>query len=228
MKTIAQLPTIEEAHLLRMILAEEGIEAVVLDEGMGGHFLGPGSVFADFRVQVAEEQVERARPFVEQFTERESKPEPESQAAAAPVGSAKRGIPLRLFQTLSLVALLLHFVNRQVLHAQAMSVTQELRLSLDALAAYPSVVAFLGRFGLVWEVIYGAALLGFAALWRRARVCFLIAWIWSAVYIAAAGPDATHGIPYLISFFAELLGVFLLGVSFCQPAAEHFGSKSKK
>ena len=76
MKTIAHLSSVEEAHLLRATLAEEGIEALVLDEGAGGHFLGTSSVFADIRVQVMEEQEELARPLVEQFTGRPATPAP--------------------------------------------------------------------------------------------------------------------------------------------------------
>ena len=228
MRTIAQLPTIEEAHVLRTMLAEEGIEAVVLDEGMGGHFLGPGSVFAEFRVQVAEEHVELARPFVVQFTSGANTPDLDAPTTAATAGAPQRGIPVRLFQILSVVTFLLHFVNNQILQSQDFSVTQEIRQSLDALAGYPSAAAFIGRFGLVWEVIYGAALLGFAALWRRARVCFVIGWIWSAVGIAVSGPSTMHGFPAVLAGFECLMGVFLLGVSCCPPAAEHFGSRVKR
>lgn len=228
MKTIAQLPTIEEAHLLRTVLAEEGIEAVVLDEGMGGHFLGPGSVFAEFRVQVAEEHAELARPFVVQFTSDAVTPDLDVPTTIATAGAPQRGIPVRLFQILSVVTFLLHIVNNQILQSQNLSVTQEMRQSLEALAGYPSAAAFIGRFGLLWEVIYGVALLGFAALWRRARVCFVIAWIWSAVYIVAAGPGTAHGVVGLMTYFEALMGVFLLGVSCCQPAVEHFGSKPTK
>jgi hypothetical protein len=228
MRTIAQLSTLEEAHLLRSVLAEEGIEAFVLDESSGGHFLGTSSVFAGFRIQIAEEQAELARPFVEQFTGCVAAPAPGAPVGGKDTAARQQGVSVKLFQILSLSLLVLHFLNRELQQGEYLALSPDLLQSLGAMAWNPEAVILFDRFGLVYEVIYGGGLLGFAALWRRARICFLVAWIWTVVFVVVAGPGPSHGFPAALSLIECLMGGFLIGVSCCPPVVEHFGSRVKQ
>ena len=225
MKTVAHFSTVEEAHLLRTVLAEEGIEAFVLDENMGGSFLGTSSAFADIRVQVAEEEEELARPIVEQFTGRRAPALPTAPIGSTGAKTRQPGVPLRLFQVLSLALLALHFINGELQQSADLAVSSDLRQSLEALGNVNAVKVF-GRFSLVYEVMYCTGLLGFAALWRGARESYLIAWIWMLVFGAVAGGSAFHGLPVAISGVEWLMGGFLLGVSWCPPAVLRLGSRT--
>lgn len=66
MKTIAELPSLSEACVLKSPLDIEGIEAFIPDEDMGGEVVErPSSV--EIRVQVAGEDVARAVEIAEGF-----------------------------------------------------------------------------------------------------------------------------------------------------------------
>jgi hypothetical protein len=66
MKTIAELPSLSEAYVLKSLLEVEGIEAFIPDEDMGGEVVElPSGI--EIRVQVAEEDVERAVEITEGF-----------------------------------------------------------------------------------------------------------------------------------------------------------------
>ena len=227
MKTIAHLSTVEEAHLLRAVLAESGIEAFVQDENLGGSFLGTSSAFSDVRLQVPDEQEELARPVVEEFSGRRAPAMPAAPSGSTGAKTRQPGVPLGLFQILSLALLALHFVNRELGQSANLGVPSDLQQSLAALGDVNAEKA-LGRFTLIYEVMYCAGLLGFAAGWRWARVCYLIAWIWALIFAAVAGASASHGFPVVLSGVEWWMGGFLLGVSWCPPAVEHLGSRARK
>ena len=66
MITIADLPSLSEAYVLKSLLDIEGIKVFIPDEDMGGEVVElPSAV--EFRVQVAEEDVERAVEIAEGF-----------------------------------------------------------------------------------------------------------------------------------------------------------------
>jgi hypothetical protein len=228
MRTIAQLSTLEEAHLLRSVLAEEGIEAFVLDEGSGGHFLGTSSVFAGFRVQVPDEQAESARPFVEQFTAGVTPSAEASPTTATGAEISRRGVSVKLFQILSLALLVLHFANRELGQGEYLALSPDLRQALEALSKDRNIVSGFSRFALCFDVIYGVGLLGFAALWKWARVCYLFAWIWLMAFIVVAGGDASHGFTAVLWLIECLMGGFLLGVSCCPPVMEALRPRMKQ
>ena len=66
MITIADLPSLSEAYVLKSLLDVEGIEVFIPDEDMSGEVVEmPAAV--EFRVQVAEEDAERAVEIAEGF-----------------------------------------------------------------------------------------------------------------------------------------------------------------
>ena len=67
MITIADLPSLSEAYVLKSLLDVQGIEVFIPDEDMGGDVVEVLPSVVGFRVQVAEEDVEKALRIAEGF-----------------------------------------------------------------------------------------------------------------------------------------------------------------
>lgn len=225
MQTIAHLSSIEEAHLLRTVLAEEDIEAFVLDEGMGGHFLGPSSVLADVRVQVRDEDAARASPFVNQFVGNRTE---DRRADPPPSQSPVRNAPAWVLPALSLALLALYFVGSKVEDITRVPLPQDVQDYLQSLSTAPRLQQFFDRFGIVSSISYGIGLLGLAAQWRWARPVFVCTWIWMTVHGAIAGGAISYGAIAVFSTAQCIGGGFVLGLSFCPPWAEKFARRRGK
>lgn len=74
MKTVASLSTVNQAYLLRSWLEANGLECFIPEEMTAGGVLPNEAVFSGVRIQVAEEDVEKAREMIKDYYE--NAPEP--------------------------------------------------------------------------------------------------------------------------------------------------------